>query len=449
VQFSDFGLESKLMSTVEHLGFTAPTEIQQQAIPAAMQGHDLIASSKTGSGKTLAFIIPALQRLSKNRALSKRDPRVVILTPTRELAKQVFSQLRLFTSNTQFKAVLILGGENFNDQVNVLTKDPHFIVATPGRLADHLTQGHFYLNGLELLILDEADRMLDLGFAKELSQINKAADHRKRQTLLFSATLEHAQVNEFAKELLNKPKRIAIGGAFTEHKDISKRFYLVDNLDHKEALLEHFLNNETYQQVIIFTATRSDTERLANLLISKELNAVALSGELNQGQRNQIMEGFSKGHNKILVTTDLASRGLDLVNVSMVINFDMPKHAEEFIHRIGRTGRAGSKGDAIAFVGPKDWLSFKNVEGLLEQTVKFEQIDGLKGKFKGLKPKKAKATADKSKTNKATKEQVPKKRKAAKKTFHAAKDVGDMPIMKRKKTLSAEQLEDSDLDEVD
>ena len=445
MQFSDFGLESKLMSTVEHLGFTAPTEIQQQAIPAAMQGHDLIASSKTGSGKTLAFIIPALQRLSKNRALSKRDPRVVILTPTRELAKQVFSQLRLFTSNTQFKAVLILGGENFNDQVNVLTKDPHFIVATPGRLADHLTQGHFYLNGLELLILDEADRMLDLGFAKELSQINKAADHRKRQTLLFSATLEHAQVNEFAKELLNKPKRIAIGGAFTEHKDISKRFYLADNLDHKEALLEHFLNNETYQQVIIFTATRSDTERLANLLISKELNAVALSGELNQGQRNQIMEGFSKGHNKILVTTDLASRGLDLV----VINFDMPKHAEEFIHRIGRTGRAGSKGDAIAFVGPKDWLSFKNVEGLLEQTVKFEQIDGLKGKFKGLKPKKVKATAEKSKTNKATKEQVPKKRKAAKKTFHAAKDVGDMPIMKRKKTLSAEQLEDSDLDEVD
>ena len=449
MQFSDFGLENKLMSTVEHLGFTAPTEIQQQAIPAAMQGHDLIASSKTGSGKTLAFIIPALQRLSKNRALSKRDPRVVILTPTRELAKQVFSQLRLFTSNTQFKAVLILGGENFNDQVKVLEKEPHFIVATPGRLADHLTQGHFYLNGLELLILDEADRMLDLGFAKELSQINKAADHRKRQTLLFSATLEHAQVNDFAKELLKKPKRIAIGGAFTEHKDISKRFYLADNLDHKESLLKHFLNNETYQQVIIFTATRSDTERLANVLISEDLNAVALSGELNQGQRNQIMEAFSKGQNKILVTTDLASRGLDLVNVSMVINFDMPKHAEEFIHRIGRTGRAGSQGDAIAFVGPKDWLSFKNVEGLLEQTVKFDQVDSLKAKFKGLKPKKVKAKIDNIKANKATKEQAPKKKTAPKKIFHAAKDVGDMPIIKRKKTLSAQQIEDSDLDEVE
>ena len=449
MQFSDFGLESRLMNTVEHLGFTKPTEIQQQAIPAAMKGHDLIASSKTGSGKTLAFIIPALQRLTKNRALSKRDPRVVILTPTRELAKQVFSQLRLFTANTQFKAVLILGGENFNDQVKVLEKDPHFIVATPGRLADHLTQGHFYLNGLELLILDEADRMLDLGFAKELSQINKAADHRKRQTLLFSATLDHAQVNDFAKELLNKPKRIAIGGAFTEHQDITKRFYLSDNLEHKEALLQHFLTNETYQQVIIFTATRSDTERLATLLSNEKLNAVALSGELNQAQRNQIMESFSKGHHKILVTTDLASRGLDLVNVSLVINFDMPKHTEEFIHRIGRTGRAGSKGDAIAFVGPKDWLSFKNVEGLLEQTIKFNQVDGLKAKFKGLKPKKVKSKTSVQKSNKAVKEKSPQKKKAPKKVFHAAKDVGDMPIMKRKKTLPAQQIENSDLDEVE
>lgn len=447
MQFSDFGLERRLMNTVEHLGFTEPTEIQQQAIPAAMQGHDLIASSKTGSGKTLAFIIPALQRLTKNRALSKRDPRVVILTPTRELAKQVFSQLRLFTANTQFKAVLILGGENFNDQVKVLEKDPHFIVATPGRLADHLTQGHFYLNGLELLILDEADRMLDLGFAKELSQINKAADHRKRQTLLFSATLDHAQVNDFAKELLKKPKRIAIGGAFTEHNDISKRFYLSDNLEHKEKLLQHFLSNENYQQVIIFTATRSDTERLANLLIEKDLSAVALSGELSQSQRNQIMDGFSKGHHKILVTTDLASRGLDLVNVSLVINFDMPKHTEEFIHRIGRTGRAGSKGDAIALVGPKDWLSFKNVEGLLEQTIKFDQVENLKGKFKGLKPKKAKVKADVKKSEQETSKRKPKKAKATKKVFHAAKDVSDMPIIKRKKPLTAQQIEDSNLEE--
>jgi len=448
VQFSDFGLESRLMTAVEHLGFNAPTEIQQQAIPAAMAGHDLIASSKTGSGKTLAFLIPALQRLNKNRALSKRDPRVVILTPTRELAKQVFNQLRLFTSGTQFKAVLILGGENFNDQVKVLEKDPHFIVATPGRLADHLSQGHFYLNGLELLILDEADRMLDLGFSKELTQINKAADHRKRQTLMFSATLDHAQVNDFALDLLKKPKRIAIGSAFTEHSDISKRFYLADNLDHKEVLLEHFLKHEKYQQVIIFTATRSDTERLAEILNKQDLNAVALSGELNQNSRNQIMDSFSKGHQKILVTTDLASRGLDLLNVSHVINFDMPKHTEEFIHRIGRTGRAGTKGDAISFVGPKDWLSFKNVEGLLQQRIEFDFIEGIKAKFKGLNPKKAKIAPKKSPMNKKTQPKSKKVKKVTKKAFHIQQDVGNMPILKKKKALSADKIESSEFDEV-
>ena len=437
LQFSDFGLDKRLMSTVEHLGFTEPTEIQQHAIPAAMAGHDLIASSKTGSGKTLAFLIPAIQRLTRNRALTKRDPRVVILTPTRELAKQVFSQLRLFTSGSQFKAVLILGGENFNDQVKTLEKDPHFIVATPGRLADHLTQGHFYLNGLELLILDEADRMLDLGFAEQLAQINKAADHRKRQTLMFSATLDHAQVNDFALALLKNPKRIAVGSGHTEHKDITKRFYLCDHLDHKQALLNHFLTTESYQQLIIFTATRADTERLAAELSAQGLSTAALSGELNQSQRNQIMDSFSKGQQKILITTDLASRGLDLVNVSHVINFDMPKHTEEFVHRIGRTGRAGSKGDAISFVGPKDWLSFKNVEAFLQQTISFDAVSGLKAKFKGLKPKKAKKVqTDKESKNKDQQQKtVNKPRKASNKTFLVARDVGDMPILKKKNTL--------------
>ena len=449
MQFSDFGLDNSLMNTVSHLGFNEPTQIQQQAIPAAMAGHDLIASSKTGSGKTLAFIIPALQRLTKNRALSKRDPRVVILTPTRELAKQVFSQLRLFTSNTQFKAVLILGGENFNDQVKVLEKDPHFIVATPGRLADHLTQGHFYLNGLELLILDEADRMLDLGFSKELGQINKAADHRKRQTLLFSATLDHAQVNEFATELLRKPKRIAIEAGHTEHVDISKRFYLADNLTQKEKLLHHLLSTENSQQIIIFTATRSDTERLAKELTDKNFNAVALSGELNQSQRNNIMESFAKGQHKILVTTDLASRGLDLINVSHVINFDMPKHTEEFVHRIGRTGRAGTQGDSISLVGPNDWVSFKNVEAFLQQKINFTKVEGIKVKFKGLKPNKAKVAKVKPDTVKSKKTSKTKPRKVIKKTFLDIQDAGEMKIIKRKKPLTPQQIENAAMDEED
>ncbi len=445
MQFSDFGLDRKLLATIEHLGFTEPTEIQQHAIPAASNGHDLIASSKTGSGKTLAFVLPAMQRLQTQRALSKKDPRVLILTPTRELAKQVFAQLRLFTANTNFKAVLVLGGENFNDQVKTLEKEPHFIVATPGRLADHLNQGHFYLHGLELLILDEADRMLDLGFAEQLDAINKAADHRKRQTLLFSATLDHAQVNEFAMKLLKSPKRIAIDHGHTEHKDITKRFYLCDNLDHKQALLEHFLKTETYQQVIVFTATRSDTERLANMLIEDNYNAVALSGELNQGQRNQIMDSFSRGQQKILITTDLASRGLDLVNVSHVINFDMPKHTEEFVHRIGRTGRAGSKGDAISFVGPKDWLSLKNVEGFLQQTITFDSVDGLKAKFKGLKPKKpVKSKEKKTDDVSGNKQAKAKPKRINKKMMFTAKEAGDMPIMKKKKVLPVDQIDTDD-----
>lgn len=240
MQFSEFNLDRRLLTAVEHMGFDAPTDIQHQAIPAAMAGHDLIASSKTGSGKTLAFLLPAIHRLIRTRALSKKDPRALILTPTRELAKQVFGQLKAITAGTPFKSVLILGGENFNDQVKMLDKDPHVVVATPGRLADHLAKGLFYLNGLELLILDEADRMLDLGFAEQLKQINEAADHRKRQTLMFSATLDHEQVNEFAKDLLNKPKKIAVGSMTSEHKDITQKYYLCDHLDHKQQLLEHF-----------------------------------------------------------------------------------------------------------------------------------------------------------------------------------------------------------------
>ncbi|NMP32534.1 DEAD/DEAH box helicase [Thalassotalea sp. M1531] len=445
MNFKNFGLDKRLNETIEHKGFTEPTEIQAKAIPVAMAGHDLIASSKTGSGKTLAFILPAIQRLSTQRALSKKDPRVLILAPTRELAKQVYGQLRLFTANTQFKAVLILGGENFNDQVKTLAKDPHFIVATPGRLADHLDQGHFYLQGLELLILDEADRMLDLGFADQLAKINSAADHRKRQTLLFSATLDHAQVNEFASDLLKSPKRIAIEHGHSEHKDISKRFYLVDNLTHKEQLLEHFIGKETIQQMIIFTATRSDTERLATKLTEQGLSAIALSGELNQSQRNQIMDSFSKGREKILITTDLASRGLDLINVSHVINFDMPKHTEEFVHRIGRTGRAGNKGEAISFVGPKDWLSFKNVEGFLQQQISFDEVEGLTAKFKGLKPKKTKPP-QKAKVKNVPKAQdtKAKAKRINKKTMFTLQDAGDMPIVRKGPKLSAEEIDKQD-----
>lgn len=445
MQFTDLQIDKRLERSLEHMGFTELTDIQARAIPEAMRGRDLIASSKTGSGKTLAFLIPAMQRLLTARALTKKDARALILAPTRELAKQVFAQLRSLVANTQTRAQLILGGENFNDQAKALTKKPHIIVATPGRLADHLDKRNLDLAGLELLILDEADRMLDLGFAEQLRTINQIANHRKRQTLMFSATLDHAQVNDFAGQLLKSPERIAIGLATDQHLDIEQRLYLCDHLDHKQDLLFHFLDNEDYQQMIIFTATRDDTERLAVEIGKKDISTTALSGNLSQTARNKIMDDFSRGLKKVLITTDIASRGLDLLNVSHVINFDMPKHPEEYVHRIGRTGRAGATGSAISLVGPKDWASYKNVEGFLQQSMTFSRIEGLVGKFKGLAAKKAQPKAAKIDAQTAVKAKpVKAKRGKANKTHFEGIDGGFGPVLKRK-TQPVDQI-DSDED---
>ena len=388
LHFTDLGIDTRLETQLAHQGITQPTDIQAHAVPTALAGHDIFAQSKTGSGKTLAFLLPAVQRVMKQKALSKRDPRVLIVAPTRELATQVFTQLRLLIAGTNIKAVKILGGENFNDQIKALRNDPHFVVATPGRLADHLKQRSLQLSGLELLIFDEADRILDLGFTDQLKLINELADHRLRQTLLFSATLDHAQVDALSRNLLKKPKQIMLSAANEQHSDIKQTLYLADHLDHKEALLEHFLNQDNVGQCIIFTATRADTSRLSEALNSKGFKSVALAGDLTQSKRLDIMDAFSRENFKILITTDVASRGLDLLSVTHVVNFDLPKHAEEYVHRIGRTGRAGFKGNALSFVGPKDWASYLAIKSFLNDELSFATVDGLKAKFKGIKEKK-------------------------------------------------------------
>lgn len=451
MQFTDFSLDQRLLQSIKHMGITEPTAIQEQALPIALAGKDLMASSKTGSGKTLAFLLPALQRVISTRSLSKRDPRVLILLPTRELAHQVYSQLRLLVANTQYKAISVLGGENFNDQAKALAKEPHFIVATPGRIADHLEQKHLFLNGLELLVLDEADRMLDLGFAPQLKAINDAADHKRRQTLMFSATLDHDEINDIAATLLKNPAHVAIGAAHSEHNDIHQRIFLCDHLDHKEALLARLLKDETHKQVIIFTATRPDTERLAAKLTAQGFATAALNGDLKQAARNQIMDQFARGQQQVLVTTDVASRGLDLLNVSLVVNFDMPKFAEEYVHRIGRTGRAGAKGDAISLVGPKDWDNFKKVQVFLRKTFEISTIPGLEAKFSGLKSK-AKQTPAKRVAKAELAKGKSKRTKAATaapsrdKRFITGVDIGDAPM--RKKPAAANLLQDNDTEEV-
>lgn len=436
MQFKELGLDNRLLKNLNHYGFKQATDIQRQAIPVAVAGKDLLASSKTGSGKTLAFVLPMLHKALKTKAFSARDPRAVILAPTRELAKQVYGELRSMLGGLSYTATLVLGGENFNDQVKALRRYPKFIVATPGRLADHLEHRSLFLDSLDTLILDEADRMLDLGFAPELRRIHNAAKHRRRQTLMFSATLDHAEVNDIAVEMLNDAKRISVGGANEEHKDITQSFYLCDHLDHKEAILNRLLEEAEYKQVIIFTATRADTDRLTKELNEKKLKAVALSGNLNQTQRNTIMSQFERAVFKILVTTDVASRGLDIANVTHVINFDMPKHTEEYVHRVGRTGRAGNKGTAISLVGPKDWDSFKRVEAFLQQSIEFSVLDGLKGKFKGLKPRKPnvkKGDAAKNKRQQAKKKVTRKKPAQRDKSFYQNVSVGDDVFIPKKK----------------
>lgn len=435
MHFKDLGLDNRLLKNLKHYDFKKATEIQSKAIPVAIAGKDLLASSKTGSGKTLAFVLPMIHKALKTKAFSARDPRGVILAPTRELAKQVYGELRSMLGGLSYEAVLILGGENFNDQVKALRKYPRFIVATPGRLADHLEHRSLFLDGVETLILDEADRMLDLGFAPELRRIANAAKHRRRQTLMFSATLDHAEVNDIANEMLDAPKRISVGVSNEQHLDITQKFYLCDHLDHKEAILDRVLEEAEYRQVMIFTATRADTDRLTDKLNEKKLKAVALSGNLNQTQRNAIMSQFERAVYKILVTTDVASRGIDIPNVSHVINFDMPKHTEEYVHRVGRTGRAGNKGDAISLVGPKDWDSFKRVELYLQQDLNFSVLEGLKGKFKGIKPRKPafKKGGPAKKAGKPQAKKTAKKPVKRDKSFHQNVAVGDSVFIPKKK----------------
>ena len=398
--FQELALDPRLLRSIQHLGFTQPTEIQQEAIPAVMQGKDLIVSSKTGSGKTLAYLLPMMQRLLRSKPLSAQDPRALILAPTRELAQQIYAQLRLFVANTRLTPAFIVGGENFNDQEKLLKRQPHIIVATPGRLADHLEHKSFFLQGLEVLILDEADRMLDLGFMPQLNAIHKLASHRLRQTLMFSATLDHAEVNELALSLLRDPYRVALGAGYDPHKDITQKCFFADNLTHKEALLLHFLKSEVVRQLILFTATREDTDRLAALVQKAGFAAVGLNGKLTQAQRNSVMQAFAANKYQVLVTTDVASRGLDLLQVSHVINFDLPKHPEEYVHRIGRTGRAGQQGCAFSLVGPKDIVAFSAIEQFLRRPLEMAQVEGLLAKFDGTVKKKPVGIA--AKTSKAT-----------------------------------------------
>lgn len=432
--FSELPLDHRLLKSLQIQNLETATDIQASAIPQALLHKDILASSKTGSGKTLAYLIPAVQRIYKEKALSKKDPRVVIVAPTRELAKQVFGELKKLLPPQAGKPVLLIGGENFNDQVKLLKRYPDFVIGTPGRIADHIEDKSLFLEGLELLILDEADRILDLGFSNHLTIIDQAANHRKRQTMLFSATFDNADLAQISELILKAPHRITLDNQHIAHADIEQTFYFADHLEHKEALLKHFVQQQPERsQVILFTATRADTDRIATLLNEAGHSSLAINGEMLQSQRNQIMSDFSNNKAQVLVTTDLASRGLDIPSVSLVINMDLPIKATEYVHRVGRTGRAGVKGHAISLVSKKDWKSFVLLKQFLADAPRFEVVEGLEAKFNGLSEK-ARTDKDNGKKTSDSEQESPWQKTRKKKKFNAlaGEEVGHLPFKKKK-----------------
>lgn len=387
MRFQDFGIDPRLMSSIKHLGFEQATEVQEAAIPLILGGCDIMATSQTGSGKTIAYGLPLLQRMLKQRRFDNRNVRALILAPTRELAIQVHANMKHLAMSLDYQIQLIIGRESFQHQEKLLRKNPEILIATPGRLLDHLREKTISIDALEFLVLDEADRMLDMGFRDDVSAISDRAPHVKRQTMLFSATLEHVDVASICNQVLRAPERVEINRSNDQHEKIEQRLYFSDNLTHKEEQLAHIIKTEEYRQAIIFTATKSDTERLAQLLVSKGVNASSINGDMLQNQRKRTLEDFRRGRVEVLVATDVAARGLDIRTLSHVINFDLPINPEDFIHRTGRTGRAGATGIAISLISPKDWTSFGKIQSYLKLKLPCTQLEGFEAKFKGFKTK--------------------------------------------------------------
>jgi len=393
MDFKEILTNQHILDAIEESGYTTPTPIQAQAIPKILEGRDVRASAQTGTGKTAAFILPTLQKLAANPSKG-RGPRVLILVPTRELAMQVAKEAAKYAKNLPaMKTVCIYGGAPYPIQNKDLSRPYEVLVATPGRLMDHMERGRIPFDRLELMILDEADRMLDMGFIGPVEDI-AAATPETRQTLLFSATF-NKNVLGLSKRLLKNPVEITIAPEKTKHDNIEQRLLNVDDLTHKYRLLEHYLADQDMVQTIIFTATKRQADVLVDVLAEKGHEVEGLHGDMNQRQRTRTIEKLRRGQLKVLVATDVAARGIDVPTISHIINFDLPNCAEDYVHRIGRTGRAGKTGIAIAFASPKDRHVVKEIENYTGYHMVPVVIPGLEPKFKSFPPSSARPSANK------------------------------------------------------
>ncbi|WP_340123012.1 DEAD/DEAH box helicase [Methylobacter svalbardensis] len=395
--FSSLSLDEQLLSAVKKMGFEQPTPVQLQAIPLVLDHKDLLVSAETGSGKTAAFLLPTLQHLL-SLSSGKAGTRALVLTPTRELAQQIFKHCQQLTEFTDLKTGLITGGDDFRLQQNMLRRNTDIVIATPGRVLELMEQEIPDFSNLEVLILDEADRMLDMGFSEDVLTIANSCN-AQRQTLLFSATLTHFGVIKMADKVLKDHKVVALNTLHDGHRNIEQQIVLADDNDHKLKLLTWLLQNETYNKALVFTNSRIQADILRGPLQGQKLRVGVLHGEMDQKDRNRMMELFRDGEVKIMLATDLAARGLDIKGINLVINFDVPRNGINYIHRIGRTGRVDELGLTIALVKHTEWNLMSGIERFLKQKFKHRRIKELEGKYKGPKKLKAsgKATGGKNK----------------------------------------------------
>ncbi len=384
MSFADFQFDDSINQALQEAGFTEPTLIQQLAIPPALDGRDVLASAPTGTGKTLAFVLPAIQYLLD---FPRRDPgfaRVLVMTPTRELAFQVYDEFKQLAQYTKLNVGVITGGINYGSHKDTLEKNNDILVATPGRLTEYLDEESFQADEVEVLILDEADRMLDMGFIGEMNRIVLEA-RRRRQTFLFSATLEGLNLERFAERALKEPEMIEAVPSRKEKAKIIQWLHLADDNVHKLALLTHLLKQEDVTKTIVFVKTRERLASLTGQLESAGIKCCWLQGEMPQDKRLLSVQRFSQGQVPVLIATDIAARGLDIDDISHVINYDMPRSADTYVHRIGRTGRAGKKGTAISLVEAHDMAIVAKVERYTEQKLKRRVIDSLRPQHKEAK----------------------------------------------------------------
>ncbi|ARC93062.1 ATP-dependent RNA helicase SrmB [Vibrio coralliilyticus] len=406
--FAELELDENLLVAIEEMGYTRPTQIQAEAIPQALDGRDILASAPTGTGKTAAFVLPALQYLQDFPRRKPGPARVLILTPTRELAMQVADQARALANNTNLNIFTITGGVQYQEHADILAKTQDIVVATPGRLMEYIEAERFDCRAIEWLILDEADRMLDMGFGPTVDRLSSECRWRK-QTLLFSATLEGKGVEGFTADLLKEPAEIDAEPSRRERKKIAQWYHRADDMAHKLALLKTIINDQA-ERSIVFLKTR---ERLAELRVELEKAQIPcawIQGEMPQDRRNNAIARFRDGTVNVLLATDVAARGIDLPDVSHVINYDMPRSADVYLHRIGRTARAGKKGNAISLVEAHDQTMMDRVARYVKEEIKERFIKELRPKHK--KPVfKKKKKDDKKKSVAKSKKKVTKKKK--------------------------------------